>query len=71
MATLLLAANPEPGDETAVALNVVIPGVVEQSATLTDEHHQPSTRVVVALVRTQVLREVVDSLGENRDLDLG
>ena len=44
--------------------------VVEQPTPPTDEHEQPTARVMVLLVDLQVLREVVDALGEERDLDL-
>ena len=68
---MVLAANTEPSDESAIALNVVVSGVIKQSATLADELHQPASRVVIALVRAQVLGEVIDPFGENSDLDLG
>ena len=42
-----------------------------QPAALADELEQPAAAVVVVLVRAQVLGEVADALGEQRDLDLG
>src|SRR5690606_30128594 len=36
-----------------------------------DQHEQPAPAVVVLPVLAQVLVEVVDALGEQRDLDLG
>src|SRR5665213_850130 len=70
-AAVLLAANPETRDETAVAVHIIVPGVVEQATTSTDELHQSAARVVVTFVQAQVLGEVVNTLSENRDLDLG
>ena len=54
-----------------VALDVVVPHVVEQPAPAADELHQPPPGVMIALVHLQVLGEVGDPLGEERDLDLG
>src|SRR5215207_2883000 len=65
-----LAAQTETLDELAVAVDVDIGEVAEQTTTLTDEEEQATTRVVVVLVLLQVLGEVLDPLGEDRDLDL-
>src|SRR5688572_23970041 len=65
------AAQTETLDELAVAVDVDIGEVAEQTTTLTDEEEQATTRVVVVLVLLQVLGEVLDSLREERDLDLG
>src|SRR5688572_5431278 len=65
------AAQTETLDELAVARDVDIGEVAEQTTTLTDEEEQATTRVVVVLVLLQVLGEVLDSLREERDLDLG
>ena len=66
-----LSAQAEVRDELAVTLEVARLVVVEQTTTLTDQLQQTATRVVVLLVLAQVLGEVVDALGEQRDLDLG
>ena len=68
---LALPAQAELGDEGPVPIDVVAPQVVEQATTSTDEHEQPTARVMVLLVDLQVLREVVDPLGEDRHLNLG
>src|SRR4051794_7632909 len=68
---LVLPAKAELGDECPIPLDVVASEVVEQPPTATDEHQQPTARVMVLLVDLQVLREVVDPLGEDRHLDLG
>src|SRR5215218_9000160 len=68
---LRLAAQTETLDELAVAVDVHVGEVAEQTTTLTDEEQQATTRVVVVLVLLQVLGEVLDSLREERDLDLG
>ena len=48
-------------DQLAIALNVIITDVVEQSATLTYQHEKASTTVVVLLVNLEVLGEVRDA----------
>jgi len=68
---LRLPADAEPADDGPVPLDVVVPDVVQEPATTTDQPHEASTRVVVALMDFQVLGEVRDALGEERDLDLG
>jgi hypothetical protein len=57
-------------DELAVALDVVPREVIELAATLADHHQQPAPRVVVLLVLAQMLGQVVDALGQKRDLHL-
>ena len=59
------------GDDRPVPLDVVLLDVVEQVAAATDQHQQASPAVVVLLVHLEVLVEVVDALGEKRDLHLG
>src|SRR3954462_13912514 len=66
-----LAAEAEFLDEGAVALEVLLLQVAEQAAALADEHEQAAARVVVLLVRPQVLGQLVDPLGEQGDLDPG
>src|SRR6185295_1558020 len=45
--------------------------VLEEAATLADQHQQAATGVVVLLVGLEVVGEAVDPLGQQRDLDLG
>src|ERR1035438_3971467 len=66
-----LAADAERGDDRAVSLDIVLPHVVEQTTTATDELHQPTPGVMITLVNLEVLGQVRDAGGEQRDLDLG
>src|SRR5262249_36917635 len=52
-------------------LEVAALEVVEKAATSADEHQQAAAGVVVFAVRSQMLGEHVDPLGEQRDLNLG
>ena len=58
-------------DQFAIALDVVVFDVVEQPATLTYQHEKASATVVVLLVDLEVLGEVRDTCGKQRNLNLG
>src|SRR5689334_20549739 len=66
-----LLADAERVDQLAVAIEVLVLEVVEQPTALADQLEEATTRVVVLLVRLEVLGEVVEALGQERDLDLG
>src|SRR5207244_10658091 len=66
-----LTPQAQVGYDLAVALQVRAFEVAEQPPALADHHQQPAARVVVLAVRAQVLGQVVDALGEQRNLDLG
>src|SRR3954454_14321070 len=68
---MLLATQAQLADQRAVALEVLLLQVVQEAAAAADEHQQAAARVVVVLVLAQVLGEVVDARGEQRDLHLG
>jgi hypothetical protein len=57
-----LSAKAETLDDRAVAADVGLLQVVEQTTTLTDEQQQPATAVVVVLVLLEVLGEVGDAV---------
>src|SRR3954470_24916459 len=71
MPALRLAAQAELLDQGAVALEILALQVVQEAAAPSDELEQAATRVVVVLVRPEVLGQLVDALGEHRDLNLG
>src|SRR5438067_5157045 len=66
----LSAAQAEAGDQRPITLHVVVADVVEQPATTPDEHQESPPTVVVLLVDLQVVGELVDALGQQRDLHL-
>ena len=66
-----LSPDPELGDEGAVAPDVYVPQVVQQSPLLADQEKEAAARVVVLGVRLQVLGELPDTSGGQRNLDLG
>lgn len=67
----MLAAQAELGDDVAVALNIAVLHVVEHAATTTNEHQETTTAVVILLVHLEVIGEVIDTSGEQCDLDFG
>src|SRR5690554_4531143 len=68
--TKVLAAQPQALGERAVTRDIDVLQVTKQATALTDQQQQATTRVVVVLVRLQVLGEVLDAAREHRDLDL-
>jgi hypothetical protein len=68
---VVLATQTEAADDGPITLDVVVPDVVQETATPTDQLQQPSSGVMVALVHFEVLGEMRDALGEDRDLHLG
>src|SRR5690606_20229199 len=68
---LRLLAQVQSGNELAVPFDVLALEVVEEPAPLTDQLEKTATRVVVLLVRLEVLRQLRDALGEKSDLNLG
>jgi hypothetical protein len=69
--SLSLSPQAEPGYERSVTLDVLITQVAKQPPPFADHHQKASPTVVILLVGPQVLGEVVDALGEQRNLNLG
>ena len=69
MLELDVVADTELLDEFAVFEDVAVLDVDEQATTLTNEHEQTAARVVILGVLFEVLGEVADALGEDRDLN--
>src|SRR5262245_24193160 len=66
-----LLAKPQVLDQLLVALEVLALEVIEQTPAQADHAQETAPRVVVLGVRLQVLGEMSDALGEERDLNLG
>jgi hypothetical protein len=64
----LLSAKAELCDELAVASDIAIANVIKHAATAAYQHQQSTTRVVVLMVRFEVLRQVIDAVGKKCDL---
>lgn len=66
----MLPAQAQTIDDLVVALNIRFLQVVEQTATLRDHFQQATPRVIIFLMRLEMLGQVVDSLAEKRHLHL-
>src|ERR1700737_3854188 len=69
--TASLLPDAEPFDQLLVALGVLGLQIVEEPPPLADQLEQAAPRVVVLLVGLEMLGQVMDALGEQRDLHLG
>ena len=66
-----LLAETQLLDQREIAVAVLVAEIVEQRAPLVDHHQQPAARMVVLLVGLEMRGQVLDPLGQHRDLDLG
>ena len=66
-----LATNAESTDQSAITLDIAALHVIEQSATLANELHESAARVMIALVNLEMLGEMRNPVGQDRDLDFG
>ena len=57
-------------NELAIRLDVGAPQIVQQSAALAYHLQEATAAVMVLAMRAEVIREIVDALGQYRDLDL-
>src|SRR5712664_1584669 len=65
-----LLAEPQLFYHHPVALGVRGLQIIEQPTPLTDHAEQAATTVVVALVHLEMLRQIFDAFGQERDLNL-
>jgi hypothetical protein len=68
---IALVTEPQFLNDLAVRLDIRPPQIVQQSATLAYHLQEAAATVVVFAVITEVIREIVDALGQDRDLNLG
>ena len=66
----VLVTEPEFLNQLAVRIYVCTPQVVQQSAPLAYHLQEALATVVIFAVLTEVFREVVDALGQDRNLNL-
>jgi len=64
----VLPAQTQLGNDFAVALDVASLDVVEKTTTPTDHHQKSTATVMVVRVGLQMLGEMVDAIGQQRDL---
>jgi hypothetical protein len=66
-----LLAEAQFGDDGSVALDVLFVEVCELAAAMAHHFQESTSRVVVLSVDAQMLSEMVDSVGEHSNLNLG
>src|SRR3954466_2399314 len=66
----VLLADAERLDDAAVTPDVLRLEVVEETPPLADHHEQSPARVVILQVHLEVLGQIRDALGQERDLHL-
>src|SRR5689334_25020215 len=64
-----LAAQAQLADDVLVARVVLLLQIVEQATALSDHDQQTATGMEILLVALQVFRQILDPLGEDRDLN--
>jgi len=65
----LLFAEAESLNDRLVALGIVFFEVVEQAATLADQHEKTAARTVIFQVRFEVVRQLTNPFAQQSDLD--
>jgi hypothetical protein len=68
--SLFLVTEPQFLNQLAVRLDIRSPEIVQQSATLAHHLQEAAATVVILAVVTEMIREVVDALGQDRNLNL-
>jgi hypothetical protein len=70
---LILELVPEAQflDDLPVSVDIRTLQVVQETATTSDHLEESTTTVVVLLVESEVIGQIVDPLGEQRDLNAG
>jgi len=66
-----LLADAEFLNDSLVATGVVFLQVIQQAAAPADHHQQPTARCMVLFVRFEMLRQLANTLAEDRDLHFG
>ena len=66
----MLPAQAQTIDDLVVALNIRFLQVIQQASSLRDHFQQAAPRVIILLMRLEMLGQVVDSLAEKRHLHL-
>src|SRR5687768_16483467 len=67
----VLVTEPQFLNDLAVRLDVCPPQIVQQAPTLAYHLQEAAATVVVFAVLAEMIREVVDAFGQDRNLNLG
>jgi hypothetical protein len=64
----ILLADAEFLNDSLVAIGVVFLQVIQQAAAPADHRQQPAARCMILFVRFEMLRQLANTLAEDRDL---
>ena len=67
----ILLTDTQLGDQSTVAVDVLLCQIVQHLAALTNHHQQTTAGVVVMLVHAQVIGQLVDAGGQDSNLNFG
>ncbi len=67
----VLVTEPQFLNDRAVRVDIRTPQIVQKSATLAYHLQEAAATVVIFAVLAEMIREVIDALGQNRDLNSG
>ena len=67
----MLVAQPQVLNQLTVRIDIRPSQIVQEPATLAYHLQEATTTVVIFAVLAEMVREVVDALGQDRDLNLG
>src|SRR5690606_17510735 len=67
----LLLSQTQLLDQSVVPLDILLLEICEQATALVDHHQQAAARMVVLVVILEMLGEVADPFGQDRDLNFG
>src|SRR3546814_5058566 len=66
-----LLAKTQLRDKFVISVRILALEIIKQAAALVDQHQQAAARVIVLRVGLEMLGQIDDALGQDRDLDLG
>lgn len=65
-----LLSQAQPRDQIVISIDVAALQIIEQAAALADQLEQTPTRMIVFLVRLEMIRQFIDPLRQQRHLHL-
>src|SRR5713226_4595865 len=68
--TLELMAQAKPCDQCAVAIRTFLTDIGQKPTALTNHHYQTTTRMLVMLMNFEMFGKLINTPGQERDLDL-
>src|SRR3546814_17998826 len=64
-----LLAKPQLRDKTGITRRIFTLEIIKQAAAIVDHHQKTTTRMIVLRMSLEMIGQVLDALGQDRDLD--